>query len=114
MTLREKQSLFTRLHARLILHAISLGYETTHGYTYRSPEENERIGGHPGSLHMLKLAADLNLFRFNEAQQKWVYLSSTESHRELGEWWEQQHELCRWGGRFGDGNHYSITHGGRK
>lgn len=49
---------------------------------------------------------DLHLFR----DGKW--LSSTEDHRALGEWWEQQHELCRWGGRFSDGNHYSLEHDG--
>jgi hypothetical protein len=26
----------------------------------------------------------------------------------LGEFWEGLHPLCRWGGRFNDGNHYSI------
>lgn len=27
---------------------------------------------------------------------------------------EMQHELCRWGGRFKDGNHYSLEHNGVK
>jgi hypothetical protein len=107
MTLREKQSLFAYLVARLILHAEHLGYELTLGDAWRSPEEAARRG-FPKSLHTLKLAIDLNLFRDGR------YLSSTESHRPLGEWWEKQHQLCRWGGRFGDGNHYSLEHGGRK
>ena len=108
MTLRQKQSEFTLAVADLVHQADSLGYETTFGYTYRSPEENERIGGHPQSLHMLKLAIDLNLFRDER------YLSSTLSHLPLGEWWEKQNGLARWGGRWGDGNHYSFEHGGRK
>ena len=82
---------------------------------YRSPEEAERLWklglGKKRSLHTLRLAIDLNLFKFGQ------YLSSTESHRPIGEWWESQstdsYECC-WGGRFGDGNHYSIRHGGVK
>lgn len=111
LTLRQKQSLFVRLVARLIQFAVSQGYELTFGETYRSPEEAARLAklgkGIVASLHTQRLAIDLNLFK------EGVYLSSTESHRPLGEWWEAQHRLCRWGGRFKDGNHYAITHGGR-
>lgn len=111
MTLREKQSLFCVLVARLIGHATASGYELTFGETYRSPEEAARLArlgkGIAKSLHTQRLAIDLNLFKDG------AYLSSTEAHRALGEWWESQHELCRWGGRFNDGNHYSLTHGGR-
>lgn len=111
MTLRQKQSLFASLVPRLIDQAIALGFEVTLGEVYRSPEEAVRLAkaglGSRDSLHCAKLAIDLNLFRDG------LYLSSTASHRPLGEWWERQHELCRWGGRFKDGNHYSLTHGGR-
>lgn len=113
MSLREKQSLFAVLVADLILHAVKSGYDVTFGEAYRSPEEAARLAklgkGIRNSLHTQRLAIDLNLFRDG------VYLSSTESHRPLGEWWEGRHELCRWGGRFAraDGNHYSVTHGGR-
>lgn len=112
MTLREKQSLFTILVAKLILQATESGYELTFGECYRSPEEAERLAkekkGIKNSLHSLRLAIDLNLFLDDK------YLTSTEDHRPLGEWWELQHELCRWGGRFKDGNHYSLTHDGKK
>lgn len=111
MTLREKQSLFVLLVAELIFKAQDLGYEVTFGEAYRSPEEAERLAklgkGIKNSLHTQRLAIDLNLFKDGQ------YLSSTEAHRVLGEWWEDQHELCRWGGRFKDGNHYSLAHGGR-
>lgn len=113
MTLREKQSLFASLVAQLIIEAREQGFEVTFGEAYRSPEEAARLAklgkGIKNSLHCLKLAIDLNLFRDG------VYLSSSESHRPLGEWWEQQHDLCRWGGRFTrpDGNHYSLEHNGR-
>ena len=112
MTLREKQSLFVMLVGGLIEHAYELGYELTFGEAYRSPEEAERLArlglGIPGSLHISKLAIDLNLFKNGK------YLSSSEAHRPLGEWWEEQHELARWGGRFGDGNHYSLNHAGKQ
>ncbi len=109
MTLRQRQSLFARLYAKLILHAYELGYEVTFGETLRPPEMVaiyvERGTGSANSLHPLKLAGDFNLFKDGR------YLSSTESHRILGEYWESLHELCRWGGRFSrpDGNHYEVT-----
>ena len=115
MTLRQKQSIFAAILPRLIDKALSMGFEMTIGEVYRSPEEAARLAklgkGIKESLHTLKLAIDINLFRDGH------YLSSTESHRKLGEWWEEQStELykCCWGGRFGDGNHYSIGHGGKK
>lgn len=111
MTLRQKQSFFAGLVSRLIQRAEATGYEVTFGEAYRSPEEAARLAklgkGIANSLHTQRLAVDLNLFKDG------VYLSSSESHRSLGEWWEAQHPWCRWGGRFGDGNHYSITHNGR-
>lgn len=112
VTLREKQSLFAQLVARLILWAHASGYEVTFGEAWRSKEEAARLAklgtGIARSLHTDRLAIDLNLFKAGQ------YLTSARAHAPLGEWWEKQHELCRWGGRFGDGNHYSLEHGGRK
>lgn len=106
MTLRQKQSLFCRMSALLILKAYEMGYELTYAWAYDPPESNS--GRSPGSLHRQRLALDLNLFKDGK------FLKKTEDHRPLGEWWEQQHPLARWGGRFNDGNHYSLEHGGRK
>lgn len=112
MTLRQKQSFFARSVAHLILQAYALGYEVTLGEAWRSPEEAQRLSvlgkGIVNSLHTKKLAIDLNLFKDG------MYLSSTESHQPLGEWWEAQTtpELTfRWGGRFSraDGNHYELA-----
>lgn len=112
MTLGQKQRLFTRMVALLILKAYEWGYEITFGEAWRTPEQARRNAaagrGIANSLHIDRLAIDLNLFRGGQ------YLTETEDHRQLGEWWEQQHPLARWGGRFGDGNHYSLEHGGRK
>ena len=63
--------------------------------------------GIKNSLHTMRLAIDINLFKDG------FYLPGTEDHKLFGEWWEKQHELCRWGGRFKDGNHYSVEHMGR-
>lgn len=101
------QSEFLTLIAKLILHANSLGYEVTAGDAYRDPRVTY---GHPKSTHRVRLAMDLNLFRDG------VYLKKSEDHLPLGEWWEKQHTLARWGGRFKnskgqpapDGNHYSF------
>lgn len=115
MTLREKQHAFARLVAALIQRADLCGYEVTLGEAYRSKEEAERLAklgkGIKNSLHTLRLAIDLNLFKDGK------YLTSTEDYRELGEWWESlstDELICVWGGRFGDGNHFSVMHGGRR
>lgn len=112
MTLRQKQSLFASLVPGLIEFAISEGYEVTFGETYRSPEEAARLAalglGINNSLHTRRLAIDLNLFKNDK------YLMSNKAHQPLGNFWELLHPLCRWGGRFGDGNHYSLEHEGRK
>lgn len=110
MTLREKQSAFAWFVSLLIQRADALGYQVTLGEAYRSPEEAARLAktgkGIANSLHTVKLAIDLNLFRDGH------YLSSTAAHQPLGEWWETLHPLCRWGGRFkrADGNHYELRH----
>ena len=113
MTLGQKQRLFAKMVARLIDKAHDLGYEVSLGDAYRDP----RVHGHMGekksyssanSVHKERLAIDLNLFKDGK------YLTSSEDHRSIGEWWEKQHESARWGGRFNDGNHYSFEHQGRK
>jgi hypothetical protein len=103
VTLREKQSQFTHMVALLILHADVLGYEMSFGDAYRSPQVPY---GHPRSLHKQRLAIDLNLFRDG------VYLAGTDDHEPLGLYWESIGGT--WGGRFDDGNHYSLEHNGMK
>ena len=105
-----KQTAFSRMLVRLLQKAHDLGYEVTLGEAYRPPEQaaaNAAKGvGIRNSLHILRLAVDLNLFRDGQ------YLSSTESHRPLGEYWESIGGS--WGGRFSkpDGNHYSLEYNG--
>lgn len=111
MTLGEKQRTFTVMVARLILQAEAMGYQVTWGDAYRDP----RVHGEQGvrksysaanSAHKNRLAVDLNLFRRGK------FLSRTEDHQPLGEWWEAQGGT--WGGRWQDGNHYSLEHRGVK
>lgn len=115
LTLGQKQRLFTRLVAKLIERAYEMGYELTLGEAWRTPEQaklNAQGGsGISTSLHISRLAIDLNLFKDGK------FLTTSDEHRPLGEYWKSLHELCRWGGDFRprpDGNHYSITHGGFK
>ncbi len=102
-SLRKKQSHFAHMVALLILHAEQLGYEITFSESYRPPSVT---WGHPKSLHKQRLAIDLNLF------YKGKYLAKTEDHKPLGEYWESIGGT--WGGRFNDGNHYSLEHNGMK
>lgn len=113
MSLRATQSEFARLVGTLILHAYEVGYAVTLGDAYRDPRLHGELGvkkgyGHSKSAHKSRLAIDLNLFKDGE------FLGGTEDHRPLGEWWEKQHVLARWGGRFADGNHYSFEVNGIK
>ena len=113
MRLGDKQKLFARLVPRLIDKAHELGYEVTFGDMYRDKRSHGALGeriayGATYSCHKVRLATDLNLFKDGR------YLTTSEDHRVLGEWWVQQHELSCWGGRFNDGNHYSLTHEGMK
>lgn len=114
MTLREKQSLFALMVAKLIQQAHAMGYAVTLGEAYRSPEEAARLSkagkGIKASLHTQRLAIDLHLFKDGR------YLTDGDDYQPLGEWWELQSGAvaCCWGGRFQDGNHFSFSHGGRK
>ncbi|MGM0614781.1 MAG: M15 family metallopeptidase [Pseudomonadota bacterium] len=109
--LGDKQRVFTRMVADLILFAYEQGYELTFGDAYRDPRVHGNIGvkgsySSASSNHKRRLAVDFNLFKNGQ------YLTATEDHRPLGEFWESIGGT--WGGRFNDGNHYSLEHDGRK
>ncbi len=100
-----------RLLPRLIDKAHELGYELRGGELERPmfvAAHYKSIGksGTENSLHCIRLAIDLHLFHGSK------YLDKTEDHAPLGSFWESLHPLCSWGGRFQDGNHYSVMHGG--
>jgi hypothetical protein len=111
MTLGRKQELFSKGLVLLIQYATFIGYEIRMGEVLRSKEEATRKG-FPNSNHTRKLAADLNLFKDGK------YLSKTSDHLRLGKFWESltgeydgKTIVFAWGGRFKDGNHYSIQYG---
>ncbi|MCK9468220.1 MAG: M15 family metallopeptidase [Porticoccaceae bacterium] len=111
MTLGQRQRRFTRLVGLLIEFAYQRGYELTFGDAYRDPRVHGAVGQRVGyssanSLHKDRLAVDFNLFRAGR------YLTRTEDYAELGEYWESLGGI--WGGRFNDGNHFSLEYGGRK
>lgn len=101
MGLRTTQSEFARRVPRLIDKAFELGFEVTLGDAYRDPRCPY---GSKSSRHKIRLALDLNLFKDVDGDGNPDYLTSTEDHRPLGEWWESEGGI--WGGRFDDGNHY--------
>lgn len=117
MTLGEKQRLFTYLTAKLIIYAYENGYELTYGDAYRDPRVFGEFGtkegyGRSKSNHKRRLAVDFNLFVKINGDS--VYQRTSEAYHELGVYWESLHELCSWGGRFQDGNHFSLLHEGRR
>lgn len=99
-----KQQRFAGMLIQLFTFILQSGYKFTLGDAYRDPRCPY---GSEVSLHKQRLAIDLNLFTVDG---KW--LQSTEDHQPIGEYWESIGGS--WGGRFKDGNHYSLAHGGRK
>jgi hypothetical protein len=94
-----RRALFTRLLPLLINKMISDGYVPLLG--------KDGLKHKQGSLHFEGLAKDIDLFLDEE------YQDQTEQHKQFGEYWESLHPDCRWGGRFSDGNHYSVTYLGK-
>jgi hypothetical protein len=110
MTIGQKQELFSRLLILLLQKAHELGYEVRLRELWRTDEQAALYAaqgkGIKNSLHRIGLAIDLVLMSQGRV------LSTTQWYRALGEYWESLHELCSWGGDFGDGGHFSITHNG--
>jgi len=102
---------FTRMVPKLIAQAHALGYEATLGDGFRDPRLHGDFGvkrgyGAAKSQHKRRLAIDLLLFKDGK------YLTDTKDYAPLGLWWEQQGGA--WGGRFEDGNHFSLEYQGAK
>lgn len=102
---------FTEMVILLISKAHKLGYGVTLGEAYRPKEMAEiyaqRGIGIKNSLHTKRLAIDLNFFTSDG-----YYIKHTSQLTDIGEYWESIGGS--WGGRFGDGNHFSLEHNGIK
>ncbi|WP_392551236.1 M15 family metallopeptidase [Orbus wheelerorum] len=110
-TLSQKQQRFSHMIGLLILFAYKqTGYGLTFGEAFRTPEMAaiyaQKGSGIKNSLHTERLAIDLNLFIDG------VYQQDSQTYKLLGEYWESLGGT--WGGRFNDGNHFSLAHNGRK
>jgi len=111
MTLRQMKSKFSWMLGNLICFAFSQGFEITLGEgtikVVNCKHCRKKVSIHKkGSLHHIGLAQDIDLFKDGR------YLRKTEAHRVLGAYWEQMGGS--WGGRFADGNHYSLQYGKRQ
>ena len=116
MKLSEKQQIFTKNIASLIVYADLLGIGLTFGDAYRSNSQvllnffgykvvkggvlgiklvkSRKVSNTLNSKHSSRLAVDFNFF----INGKLTYKKS--DLVELGEFWEGLHSLNRWGGNF--------------
>jgi len=132
------QRAFARCLASLEAKILADGFEFTIGEGYRSAEQaainslplidRARIAalleakypvlseamkasvsrGIANSNHRNKLAQDLNLFKDEK------FLDDAADYLPFGAWWKTQHPLARWGGDWGDADHFSFEWHGIK
>ena len=107
----ELQQEFAQAAAKLIQQAIILGYDgVTLGEAFRTPQQaalNAQAGsGISNSLHIQRLAIDLNFFKGG------VWVTDGSQLADIGAWWESLGPMYYWGGAFkpkSDGNHFSLS-----
>jgi hypothetical protein len=110
VTLKEARILYSKCLCHLVLWANSEpGWEVALGVDFDEADPKEKRRHMRGSLHYLGLANDLALY-INGA-----YQTDTEAYAKLGQKWKSLHPELRWGGDFKkkDGNHFSLTYGGK-
>ena len=114
MTLRQKRCEFTLCKAKLIIWIFAQGWEVASGegyvaltarfkHAWQSPHKER-------GAHDTGLGEDLLLY----VDGKYIVEGTHPAWLAIGTMWESMHELARWGGRFGDANHISFEHEGRK
>ena len=117
MTLSDKQAAFFQALVAFVATYDQMVFDGARfrfrlDYARRSREENERIGGHPNSNHLHRLAVDLILDWSDDGDRTW-HLLEDGSHpvwRYLHGHWES-----RFGGAPmipGDAGHFSFDHEG--
>lgn len=132
------QRRFTLSLAKLIVHIYDSGFEASVAESYRSDEQAElnaltdagriRVAlltkgefpslaaaikastshGIKASVHRNRLAQDLNLFKNG------VFLTSSIDYKQFGDWWKALNPEARWGGDWGDSDHFSFEFNGVK
>lgn len=114
-TLGQRQRRFLPLVAKLIDFAYAQGFQLTEGEGYRTPEQAALNAQHhtgiANSLHGLRLAIDLQLFKDG------VYLEDAAAYEPLGTFWKTLDPDACWGGDFKppanvDGDHFSLSWAG--
>ena len=113
MTQREARCLFTRLKAQLVLWIFEQGWEVNESEGYVK-DTDDRDGDHDGphkkgGTHYLGTGCDLNVF----VEGRYISEGGHPVWQAIGRKWEGMHPLARWGGRFHDDNHVSITFKGQ-
>lgn len=109
--LRDKRIRFSINISNLVLWGNAHeGWQVVLGQDFDEADPNEKRRHRKGSLHYMGLATDLALYING------VYQETTEAYKELGEKWKAYDPDDCWGGDFSkaDGNHFSVTYGGRK
>lgn len=109
------QEEFALSAARLIQKAQEMGYSVTLGEAWRTPEQAQWNADHgkgiSHSLHMERLAIDLNFFKDGQ------YIADGSKLADIGAWWKSLGARYRWGGDFShlpDGNHFSLSPDGER
>lgn len=105
------QEEFAQAAARLIQQASVLGYTVTLGEALRTAQQAQLDAdagkGISHSLHIQKLAIDLNFFKGG------LWVTDGAELADIGAWWKSLGPMYFWGGDFthipADGNHFSLS-----
>ena len=115
---KQKQALFSYLKAHLVFYAHYLGYCLVEYEGCVMPHRKTRAGRKVEdgvhmklSTHYDRMGSDFALY--DKVSGKPVNNGSDGRWLRLGEYWKALNPLCRWGGDFGDANHFSLLHNGR-
>ena len=104
MTYKEARVKFSLLIAQQLLDMNMGDYTAAFNEGMDRITEKDPTSDHAEhGFHPLGLAMDIDLY------WKGTYQVTTEAHKAFGEMWEKRYPLCRWGGRWNDGNHYELN-----